>query len=121
MARFDFIIPRFAELRDWLAANGLFPQAGLELPFEVRPLDDEYLHVNFIWGILGTDPDQVALGVAHKCLEIMAHGHRTYIRHAPSTHTYTEDEVTLTMSRVRFFVSPEEGDWIYMRFKPSLE
>lgn len=115
MSKFDFLVPRFAELRAWLTANGCQPLPGFELPFEVQPLDDEFFQLDFRWGALGTDPNQGALRVAHKCLEIMAHGYKTYIRHAPSAHTYTDfaTDVIMTTSRVRFFIYPEEGDWTY--------
>lgn len=109
-----WIIPRFSEFNVWLGNHS--STFSCSLAGQILPGEPCWLHVSWeCWGVWPERPtaENDCLTAAAKCLEILAHGHRTVISTAPQVCIERDFATNRRIVRgcVRFAVSPDEGEW----------
>ena len=111
----EWIRERCAELREWFDASDLSLEPwGAPLAF--REGDRSLQVVAHVIARDGSDPPRERyLEGATKVLEILAHGHRTFVRTVPEVNIATDFETGSNMiyGYVRFTVTCDEGEWTW--------
>lgn len=120
---------RAGEFHGWLSAqpdlklpDGIVWPRMTPWPHIVDPKDSGYYHhVHYDLTVLSSASEERALEGACKALETMAHGQLAGIRQKPSVRKDTDfasGKVTY-VGHVRFYVTPEEGDWLWQDDHPG--